>query len=368
MLWILSIPVVLIIRRNRKLTLLIPGGAAFFIIASILYVAVSGRFNAIGRFLNTSLEESTFLGRFLYYKDLIPVILSHPFGLGYKGYQVLQTSFQTGDYNVLYVHNDYLQVFADAGWIPGIAALVCLFLGIKKIIKDPAKLVPVIIIALHILFDFDLQSSGICFVMIALLSYDDPKEIRISSCPVIVLLSSVFALMSIYLGTADVLHLGHLNDAALGIYPNHTDALTEVLENTEDIDVLESYADRILKVNGNCSIAYSAKSRALFAKGDVQGMIDNKLKAIANNRYELGEYEDFVDYLNRSVEVYIAKGDEASAVMCIRYIIATDDMVNDVIKSTSDMAWKTNDSPFLDWPDEYRALIDEYKQQLGTNG
>ena len=46
-----------------------------------------------GRFLTTSLHSSTLLGRLLYAQDALPVILRHPFGLGYRSYTYMQGSF-----------------------------------------------------------------------------------------------------------------------------------------------------------------------------------------------------------------------------------------------------------------------------------
>ena len=66
--------------------------------AALLFVAITGNQDTIGRFLTISLESSTLMGRLLYYRDVLPVILKHPFGLGYMGYYYAQGGFQTGVY------------------------------------------------------------------------------------------------------------------------------------------------------------------------------------------------------------------------------------------------------------------------------
>ena len=74
--------------------------------AALLFVAITGNQDTIGRFLTISLESSTLMGRLLYYRDVLPVILKHPFGLGYMGYYYAQGGFQTGVYATKFVHNE----------------------------------------------------------------------------------------------------------------------------------------------------------------------------------------------------------------------------------------------------------------------
>lgn len=69
----------------------------------VIYVWFNKDISSVGRFITTSFSESTLLGRILYYKDALPVILKHPFGLGYLGYYFLQRSFQTAVYSVMYI-------------------------------------------------------------------------------------------------------------------------------------------------------------------------------------------------------------------------------------------------------------------------
>lgn len=42
--------------------------------AALLFVAITGNQDTIGRFLTISLESSTLMGRLLYYRDVLPVI------------------------------------------------------------------------------------------------------------------------------------------------------------------------------------------------------------------------------------------------------------------------------------------------------
>ena len=106
--------------KNKKLKrnlLIIFGG---MVLVSVAVVFITDSVQTVGRFLTISLESSTFLGRILYYLDALPVILKHPFGLGYYGYYFSQGTFQTGVYSVAFVHNSALQFLLDVGWIPSL--------------------------------------------------------------------------------------------------------------------------------------------------------------------------------------------------------------------------------------------------------
>ena len=108
--------VLLKINRKYRIRLIALLGGA--LVLSVIIVFVTDSVQTVGRFLTISLESSTLLGRLLYYKDALPVILKKPFGLGYYGYYFSQGSFQTGVYSVAFIHNELLQMLLDIGWLP----------------------------------------------------------------------------------------------------------------------------------------------------------------------------------------------------------------------------------------------------------
>ena len=88
------------------------------------YVTFTGDFQNIGRFLTSSLNSSTLLGRLLYWQDGIKILMDYPMGCGWRGYSFLQGLYQTGVYEVRYIHNDYLQLMLDGGILPGLLFLI----------------------------------------------------------------------------------------------------------------------------------------------------------------------------------------------------------------------------------------------------
>lgn len=163
--------------KSKKFKIFTLAIAVLAILCAIAYFLLSGNTNALNRFLTISLtDSSTFIGRLLYFQDAVPVILKHPFGLGYMGYYFIQQSIQTGVYSVMYIHNDFLQLLLDIGWVPCgifIAAIIKSIFS-KNIIFY--KKVILCTMALHSCFDFNLQFVAMFFVMILFMDYNSEKK------------------------------------------------------------------------------------------------------------------------------------------------------------------------------------------------
>ncbi|MBR6483782.1 MAG: O-antigen ligase family protein, partial [Clostridiales bacterium] len=124
--------VYIIWEKNRKIKISLASALVLLVLAAGGYAFFTKNYDTVGRYLTSSLSSSTFIGRFLYYRDALPVIFSHPFGLGYGGYKSLQGSFQTGVYSVVHIHNDYLQMLLDAGWVPFGFSVFALIKSLRK--------------------------------------------------------------------------------------------------------------------------------------------------------------------------------------------------------------------------------------------
>ena len=128
-LWIAVIVVFFFLSKSGKKRLYVAALAAVLVLGTGIYAAVTGDLGSIARYLTTSTSSSTLMGRLLYCRDALPVILRHPLGLGYMGYYFTQGSFQTGVYSVYNVHNELFQLLLDVGWIP---AGVCIWAPIRS--------------------------------------------------------------------------------------------------------------------------------------------------------------------------------------------------------------------------------------------
>ena len=330
---------------------------AIMLAGTFLYATLTGNYDVVGRYLTSSLSSSTFIGRFLYFRDAIPQILTHPLGFGYLGYRSVQGSFQSGVYSIVHIHNDLLQIMLDIGWIPAIVCLIAVIMRFKKGMKFTFGLALAVIL-LHCLFDFDLQFVSIDLIL-AVLLYENKnvsKELEINKMPALIA-SSVIVLWAFYLGMADMAASFGMDSTAVKIYPGYTDSWIVILQDSKDASEYDALGSRILSLNDSCSIAYSARARAAFSRGDLYSMMELKKKAISLNRYSLAEYLDYFDMLYYGASLFIQNADNGSAQICINEMLNIPVSLEEVRSSTSDLGWKIDDQPELDLPQEYLDII-----------
>ena len=87
------VPAIYILQKKNGIIVLILV-AAVTLIASLFLIRRGDQITFLGR------DIGSLFVRILYYKDALPIILQHPFGLGYMGYRALETTFQTSRYTV----------------------------------------------------------------------------------------------------------------------------------------------------------------------------------------------------------------------------------------------------------------------------
>lgn len=128
--------------------------------------------NLMDRLLSMSLKSNELQLRFGYLADVISYVKSNPLGGGLNTYMYNQGSFQSGFYDVRYVHNSFGQALYDMGWLGLIFFIVLFLVGIIVIIKGNHNkkiyyLALYISIYLHSLLDFDF---AYLFTILALVS------------------------------------------------------------------------------------------------------------------------------------------------------------------------------------------------------
>ena len=239
--------------------------------AFVLAAAAAGiyLFNKLSSLTN----GSTFYGRFLYFIDAMPVILKHPFDLGYYGYYYTQGSFQTGVYSVIHIHNDLLQILLDVGWIPAAAGCVMM---VKAFMKAEFQYkVIMLMTVLHLLFDFDMQFVSMSVILLAVVirsSDSKTKTLKLSyktSLASLAAVSVVLAGVSVYFGLASFFNYLNRFDTAAKIYPAYTEAQKMNLVNAQTDEEMDAVAGSILKHNPNYPLANNAKARLAFSSGDI---------------------------------------------------------------------------------------------------
>lgn len=349
-----------IIKRKLKPCLVICGIFAACVLISYIVGKISAD-SSLSRFMTSSAQSSTFLGRILYFKDAAGEIISHPFGFGYWGYSAAQGSFQNGVYSVTYVHNELIQLLLDIGWIPTLALCVAI---IKSFFSKGAsarnRLLTVAIVG-HCMMDFDLQFSVMWLLLLSTVDFHSSKPVKIrrGKVPAAVICGATL-LLSLWLSAGDILYNFGFYDLCSDVTPFHTLALTQQLTEIEDVGELETTADRILFLNQKSSIAHSAKANAAYSKGDIENMMTEKETAIECNRYSLNEYCDYFEKLYQAMLLYEQNGDTASAEVCREKMQSIPLMLDTVRQSTDPIAWKIADQPQLELPAEYQKILNTF--------
>lgn len=352
-------------QQDRRLRFGVPGLGLLALLALGIWAAATGRQQGAGRFLTISLSASTFLGRLLYARDALPLILGHPLGLGYLGYPLLQGSVQTGVYSVTHLHNEPLQLLLDVGWLPGIAFLLALVRGFGKQ-NSPRNRGMLLLLLGHSLLDFDFQFTSLALLLMLALDPGGEKSRRIGARGPVRAAAALLGAVCLFFGAASAFHALGRESAAVALYPGHTRARLALLEQAQTAEDMEAQARQILRLSDSVSLAHSAMARAAFSRGDFAAVIEEKQAALRLSRYSLTEYLDYLDMLNVGVALYRQAGQAESAERLRQEMLAVPEALRQVEEGTSALGRRIADQPELTLPEAYRAMI-ERERELAVN-
>lgn len=360
--FVLAIPALLVslfIRLRKKPKVLVIGAVSVAAVFIVMILALGGSYS-VSHLLALSTSESTLLGRLLYWKDALPVIGSHPFGLGYLGYYMSHGSFQTGLYSVRWVHNELLQMLLDIGWIPAVIAIVAV---VKAVLAKQPTVRKVVLLTLlaHCMMDFDLEYIAMYFIVLLCLDWDTGKTKTLKLTVPAKAVSAVLILGSLYIGVGSTLYYSGKTEASVKVYPWNTQARMELLTEAETAEEMDEQADAILALNDTIALAWDAKAEAAFGRGDFGAVIDDKNNALANTKYIRSEYVDYFNKLAVGYQLYLQAGDTKSAQICLDEIIGIQSRIDRVLAATDELAWKITDKPYLVMPDEYNDFVAAHK-------
>ena len=353
--FVLAIAAILVclLLKRKKPAYMIAGASVAGGILLMLAANLIARNTATEHMLDISTNASTLLGRLLYWKDALPQIVKHPFGLGYLGYYVTQSSFQTGVYSVRWIHNDALQLLLDIGWVPVIIALVALIKAvISKRVTILQKVVLLTLLA-HCMMDFDLEFVAMYFVLLLCLDWEEGKKQTLKFGAIPVALASILTAATLYIGVGSTLNYMDKHEAAVKCYPWDTLSRTELLTQATTAEEMDAQADQILKQNDYVALAWDAKAQAAFSRGDFSTVIQAKQRAMTLNKYATDEYVDYFEKLRVGYELYQQNSDTDSAEICRQEIVDIQNRIDMVLEETDSLAWRIVDQPELTMPQEY---------------
>ncbi len=361
----ISILLFLAFIKNRRIRLTVFALLITAVAAAAVVAVITDNFYGIGRFLTFSFKESTLAGRLLYYIDALPVILKHPLGMGYLGYYFTQQSFQSGVYSVMSVHNDFLQLMLDIGWVPAL-----LFAGaiIKAFFSKEASLrkrLLLFVICAHSCFDFDLQYIAMLMLLILLLELKQGKKKAFGikkgiAAPLI----SALCVLCLYFACFQTLSFFGKYEISSLMYPAKTRDNIIMLISEADTDKINEIADRIIKQNKYVSVAYSAKGRLAFSEGDISEMTEYKDKAIETAVFQYEEYLDYCTLLIHAVSLYSEAGDSNSIKFCAQKLVEVEEKLNSNKEKLSYFGAMINDQPITELSEDIHNFIAELESDF----
>lgn len=312
----------------------------------------------LSRYLSISLTESTFVGRILYWVDALPLLLKYPFGMGYLGYNYIQTNIQTGWYTVRYIHNDFLQFILDVGIVPAALFIAAIVKSIFKKGLPFYKKTAIIAICAHSFFDFDLQFMSVFFLLLLLLNHSGGKTVTLKKKRAVLncALAVLFA-VNVYMGVHLSLAYFEQNKAADAMYPFNTDVKIALLENEQDLETANTICDQILKQNTASPIPYSVKAKYYYSIGDFSSLIETKRLVIQKNPFKYYEYEEYCYMLINGISLYQKSGDAQSVKYCKEELVNVKKALDANIATLSDLGKKIDMQPTTQLPDEILDYI-----------
>lgn len=357
-LMLVTVLALVLFKKNNRHRIVLASLVTAAVVSAALYALLTDNFYSIGRFLTISLTESTFVGRLLYFRDALPVILKNPFGLGYLGYSYMQHSFQTGVYSVRYIHNDFLQLLLDIGWIPTLLFVSAIIKSFFKKGVSLRKRLLIFIISAHTCFDFNFQYIAIFMIFILLLDYKDGviKEICVSKA-VIGTLGAIVTVSCLYVGIAQTLFYCKQYDAANRIYPFSTQCEIELLQKQSKDDAVKT-ADKIIKSNKYVDLAYRIKAREAYSDGDFKTVIENEKKALETAPFNHEIYEEYCYMLINGIYLYDRAGDKYSSDVCRKELAATVEQLKKLPSRQSKLGKMIKDQPNTELSEEIIQYVE----------
>lgn len=276
-----------------------------------------------------------------------------------------QGSFQTGIYDIRYVHNDWIQFFLDIGWFPGLAIIWAVIRSLfsRKLSKTRKMILGVLV--LHGMMDFNMQYLYLGFILLLVMDFHAEAESRFTKA--IVLPGIVCAAAGIYIGLGNFAYYSGDMNMAKSLYPYNTFVDVVLLQEAEIAEEMEVLAEKILARNSHVAIAWNAKARAAYSRGEFDDMMDDMHQAMACKKYDLAIYEDYFDMLKTGVELYRQEGYTESAEICLEEIKKIQVYLDEVRNSTSDLAWKLRDVPELEMDESYGVYLQQEENSISVN-
>lgn len=325
-------------------------GSITALLLGAAYVVITGSTANIGRIFTIFTNSSTLWGRLLYYRDAILLLSKKFLGLGRLGYYYSQGTFQSGVYDIKYVHNDFLQLALDYGVIA--LALVLLFVG-WQIIKGKQSQTDkelLVFIGVASLVDFHCQYLFIVMLACLLLDYGDcVKEKKKLTKEKSIVMSGLF-IAFLYIGIATGSNRYGNYDLALSMLPNYTPAEENRLLVSMGTEESCVWATELLEKNPYNITAYTVRGAYYGSVLRIRECISDLDQMLELAPYSIDNYRQYEGLLKNMKEAILEMGEEGEALELIQSRIdSLPAQLESMEERTSSLAYKINDLPVFSY-------------------
>jgi hypothetical protein len=268
---------------------------------------------------------------------------------------------QTGLYTVRFVHNDLLQIGLDIGWIPMLAYVGAIAGCLKSKAVSSDKKWMVTVLFLHGLLDFDLSYTVMLCILFLIL--DDvalemgriPGEITMKK-PVFCIGACVLICLNVYLAIPPLAEYFDNAHLASAVYSWYTETNLQLLSESEDIDEVERLANRILRQNDTCALAYYAKAYAAYCQDDYPEVIAYQRACIERDYFN---YEEYLNYAMMLCDGMYGAEDASDRELCRQELRHITDLLAQAKQKLSALGRQIADQPELEVDEYLQGMIDE---------
>ena len=211
----------------------------------------------------------------------------------------------------------------------------------------------------HAACDFDLEYTTMFCVLLLCLDWDSGKPLAWKRPAVWGAAAVLTAALSRWVGVSSLMTALGQDAAAVRVYPYNTLSQRRLLAQDSDVDAFAARSRAILRQNPYSAVAWNAQALTSWRQGDIEGMLEAKRRAIACNRYSLREYTGYIDRLLDSAYLYRQAGREEDARRCVEAARQVPQLLAEVRRDTSPLAWRITDTPQLELPREYADKLAE---------
>ena len=335
------------------------------ILIGILLLTWGKKLGGIESLLNYLQTSHSLNERFVFYYDGWKLFLNNPWGLGMHGFYYSQPAIQSGYYYSVNVHNDLIQMGIEAGVVPMIYIIVCIFASLLS--KNNGKLQKqlLVFISIHALFDFDLQFMYLLVVLAMCFDYGKLKSFTITENPMIKVWKNVILCLNMHIFITGLFLAKGYNEIVVNLYP-HTSAQVLILAETTSQQEGVDLAKKILSHNEKIFEAELALARIYGLNAMWEEAFIHMDKAIELNPRDMGYYEEFAELYYSAASFYYEQEQYEQVKECCRKILSVTDKVQNVKQSTLPEAYRMMWEQDFSLTSETQSYIKKAEEMLAS--